>query len=367
MPSTRKRHLPLRLAVVLGAVAMLTVTAGSAAAAPPPLILPVTADGETTPVAHDGDAADDPAIWVHPTDPSASVVIGNDKQGALEVYDLSGARIQRIATPTEFWGNVDVRQQVTIGGRTLDVVGAVHGGMRFYTVDPATRQLSLVTDGTGTLPTGGGEGFCLYDSRVSGTLYAFVNTRSGRVRQFRIHDADGDGLLQSTQVREFDVGSETEGCVADDQTGAFYISEEDVALWRYGAEPDAGNGRTWVDGVGDGGNLVPDIEGLTLVHLPDRGGYLIASAQNVADPGNPYLAVYERTGGNAFVSAFRVVGGAAADGCQRTDGIAAHPGNLGPEFPTGLFVCQDNNNTTEPGSSGNQNFKLVQLAKAVPL
>lgn len=363
MRSTRGSRL---LAAVLGAVVTLTVTGVPAGAVPPPLVLSVAAEGETAPVAHSGDAADDPAIWVHPGDPSASVVIGNDKKGALEVYDLTGARIQQITTPTGSWGNVDVRQAVTIGGRTLDLVGAVRGGMRFYTVDPASRRLSLVTDGTGTLPSGGGEGFCLYSSGVSGRLYAFVNDRSGGVRQFEIHDADGDGLVQSALVREFSVGSETEGCVADDETGALYISEEDVALWRYDAEPSGGSGRTRVDDVGSGGNLAADIEGLALVHLPGGGGYLIASAQNIADPRDSYFAVYERTGGNAFVAAFQVVGGAAADGCERTDGIAAHPGNLGPLFPTGLFVCQDNTNSA-PGSSGNQNFKLVQLGTAVPL
>jgi myo-inositol-hexaphosphate 3-phosphohydrolase len=121
-----------------------------------------------------------------------------------------------------------------------------------------------------------------------------------------------------------------------------------------------------VDDVGGGGYLSADIEGLTLVHLPDGGGYLIASAQHLADPKNSYFAVYARTGANAFVAAFRVVGGAATDSCQRTDGIAAYPGDLGPRFPTGLFVCQDNYNTA-PGSSGNQNLKLVQLGKAVPL
>jgi 3-phytase len=367
MPLTRRSRRSLWLAAVVGAVVILTMTAAPAAAVPPPSVRSVTADGETAPVAHDGDAADDPAIWVHPVVPSASVVIGNDKQGALEVYDLSGARIQRITTPAGFWGNVDVRQAVTIGGSALDVVGVVSGGgMRFYTVDSISRQLSLVTDGTGTLPSGGGEGFCLYHSRLSGRLYAFVNDRSGQVRQFEIHDADGDGLLQSALVREFNVGSETEGCVADDETGAFYISEEDVALWRYDAEPGGGSGRTQVDDVGAGGNLAADIEGLTLVHLPDGSGYLIASAQNVADPGNSYFAVYERTGDNAFVSAFQVASGAVADGCERTDGIAAYAGSLGPMFPTGLFVCQDNNNFA-PGSSGNQDFKLVQLGKAVTL
>ena len=39
------------------------------------------------------------------------------------------------------------------------------------------------------------------------------------------------------------------------------------------------------------------------------------------------------------------------------DAVAAH---LGPDFPSGIFVCQDGDNT-EPGSSGRQNFKLVRL------
>lgn len=41
----------------------------------------VTATVETDPVPHDGDAADDPAIWVHPTDPGRSVILGTDKRG----------------------------------------------------------------------------------------------------------------------------------------------------------------------------------------------------------------------------------------------------------------------------------------------
>src|SRR5687768_16861420 len=55
----------------------------------------VTADVETTPVAGRGDAADDPAIWVHPVDPSLSTIIGTDKKaGGLAVYDLEGRQLQ---------------------------------------------------------------------------------------------------------------------------------------------------------------------------------------------------------------------------------------------------------------------------------
>src|SRR2546426_138438 len=48
---------------------------------------------ETAPVPHDGDAADDPAIWIHPSDPAQSTIIGTDKRGGLVVYDLLGTHL----------------------------------------------------------------------------------------------------------------------------------------------------------------------------------------------------------------------------------------------------------------------------------
>ena len=82
---------------------------------PAPADVSVTADGETEPVGAAGDAADDMAFWVHPGDPSKSVVIGTDKEGALEVYDLSGQRLQAI-DPTTRPGNVDLRPGFPLGG-----------------------------------------------------------------------------------------------------------------------------------------------------------------------------------------------------------------------------------------------------------
>ncbi|MGH9801131.1 MAG: phytase, partial [Blastocatellia bacterium] len=52
---------------------------------------------ETDPVPSGGDAADDPAIWIHPTDPVLSTIIGTNKQGGLAVYDLGGKQIQYLA------------------------------------------------------------------------------------------------------------------------------------------------------------------------------------------------------------------------------------------------------------------------------
>ncbi len=190
--------------------------------------------------------------------------------------------------------------------------------------------------------------------------------RSGRVRQFELSDRDRDGLLEATRTREFQVGSESEGCAADDATGALYISEEDVGLWRYGAEPDSGDTRTLVDDVQDDGRIAADAEGVTIIDLGGTSGYVVVSAQNVENPQQNYFVVYDRARTNDFVGSFQVVTGEVTDGCSRIDGIAAHAGNLGPAFPQGMFVCQDNNNGT-PGSAGEQNFKLVRLEKVVDL
>lgn len=336
----------------------------SAAAVQSPV--PIASDGETVPVQHAGDAMDDPAVWVNPLDPSGSLLIGNDKGGALETYDLSGALVQRLQFGSAFWGNVDIRQDVTINGFTGALVGASQQTVRFYTVDPGTRQLTPVTEGGQPIGTAG-EGFCLYHSATSGRVYGVTITIAGLVRQFELLDADRDGLLESRTVREFSVGSEAEGCVADDRAGALYISEEDRALWRYDAEPHTGTTRQAVDVLASaGGQLINDIEGVTLVEQPDGGGYLIVSAQNTGDPNSSYFSVYRRGEGNDFVTNFRVTDGTASDDCDRTDGVTAVAANLGPRFPNGVFVCQDNNNDA-PGTAGNQNLKMVALEKILAL
>jgi len=42
------------------------------------------------------DPSDDPAVWLHPFDPSESRVIGTDKQRGLVVYDLAGSEVQAL-------------------------------------------------------------------------------------------------------------------------------------------------------------------------------------------------------------------------------------------------------------------------------
>ena len=75
-----------------------------------------TATVETTPADDDGDSVDDMAIWVDAADPARSVVIGaNHGDHTLEVYDLSGERLQLLDIGTA--NNVDIRTGFPLGGR----------------------------------------------------------------------------------------------------------------------------------------------------------------------------------------------------------------------------------------------------------
>lgn len=308
----------------------------------------VTAVVETVPVPSSGDAADDPAIWIHPTNPSLSSIIGTDKKGGLGVYDLQGNQVQYL-TVGEI-NNIDLRYNFPLGGQTVALVTGGNrstDGIVIYQVNPATKQLE-------DIPTGGINlgfspyGSCMYLSPLTGNYYFFVNSKDGEVEQWHLYD-NGTGLVEGILVRSFEVGSKTEGCVADDQLGDFYIGEEGVGVWKYGAEPGDGSERIQVDSTGPGGHLTPDVEGLALYYSKEGGGYLIASSQ-----GSNEFVIYQRDYNNTYIFTFEIAGNNGIDRVTHTDGIDVTNFNLSPDFPWGLFVVQDGSNDT-----GNQNFKLV--------
>ena len=306
----------------------------------------VKATVETEPVPAAGDCADDLCIWAHPTDPALSVVIGTAKTGrtpGLHVYDISGKEIQHV--PCGRVNNVDVRYNFPLGGKRVDLVAATnrsYDSIALFTVDPRTRRLVDVAGGK-IRTVKSNYGFCMYRSARTGRYYGFVVSYGGKVEQWRLFD-NGGGKVDGKLVRRFDVGSISEGCVADDELGHFYVSEERKAIWKYGAEPGDGDKRTMVDGAR--GHFKPDVEGLTIYYARGGTGYLIASSQ-----GSSAFVVYKREGKNDYVKTFRIVQGRGVDAVGGID-VANVP--LGPAFPKGVFVAQDNSN---PGA--NQNFKLV--------
>ena len=316
----------------------------SAAIPAPSMSVTVTAAVETQPVPHGGDAADDAAIWLDPTNPDRSTIIGTDKLGGLAVYDLTGKQLAYYEDSTP--NNVDLRTDFPLGGDDVSLVvtsDTTSDSLRAYRVDPSTRGLVDVT--ARTLDTGlSVSGLCLYVSPISGDYYAFVSDSSGTVQQWELRD-NGEGRVDPRKVRTISVGSTSEGCVADDRNADVYIAEEDVGIWRYGAEPDAGEERVSVDHVGS--HLTADVEGLAIYDGNDR--YLIASSQGSDD-----FAVYSLAGD--YLGRF-AVGDGDIDGVSHTDGIEVINADLSGAFASGLFLAQDDRN-----GDGNQNFKLVPWA-----
>ena len=332
---------------------------------------------ETDAVAGAGDAADDPAIWVDPADPTRSLVLGTDKAtDYLEVYDLSGRRLQRLLDRSGSLNNVDVQGNFPMGGRTVGLVATSGSDLGFYAIDPVTRQLTEVTPDTVVRPTHGTAGVCLYTSPASGKTYAFAAASNGNVQQFEI-TAGPDGKVTAVSVRgPWDVNpspdyvvhdGEMEACAVDDETGTLYVAEQAIGVWAYGAEPtdptDPAH-RTLITSTGpyNGGPVTPDLEGIAVVGGPDGSGWVIVSSQ----ASNSFVVV-ERAAPHAYVRTVKVATAGQVDQCTFTDGIDAVATDLGGYFQQGLFVCQDNRNTLANGGDANQNFKLVPLHEIVPL
>lgn len=312
----------------------------------------------------DGGELEDVAFWVHPTDPTKSVVIGADKDcNRLFVYDLAGRTLQSISlgpvTGEDLGGTeaVDVRRGFKLGGKDVDVVVAsdqANGELAVFTLNRRTRQLqNAAARKLKVAPFT--YGVCMYTSSATGKLYAFVtqkeekdqNIPGGLVQQWELFDADG--RIDARKVRELDSGGEAEGCVADDQLGQLYVADHESGIFRFGAEPADSTGPVQIDTTGPSGHLVADVEGVTLVRTDAQTGFLIASSQ-----GNNSFAVYDRADGR-FVKNFNIRSGDDKL-ITEIDGIDATTENLGTAFPRGVFVVQ----------ADGQTFKMIPLQNIVP-
>ena len=309
----------------------------------------VSATFETEPVENSDDTADDPCVWIHPTDPSLSIIIGTDKDEnspGLRVYDVNGNQIY--TTSNEKANNVDIRYGMNLGGKSVDIVTTglrVSNTLGVYKVDPKNRSLVSVAARNINL---GIEvyGSCMYKDVKSNTFYAIINDKRGNVEQYRLFD-NGSGLVDAELVRTLKLPGQLEGCVADDILGHLYIGEEEHGIWKYEASPDGSNTGTLIDTIGP--HIAADVEGLTLYYAGETAGYLIASSQ-----GDDTYVIYSREGRNDFIGRFSVVDSETIDGTSSTDGIDVCNMSLGGELNNGVFIVQDDVN-----DKGNQNFKII--------
>ncbi|MGR4866677.1 phytase [Caulobacter sp. LARHSG274] len=315
--------------------------------APPSATVSVPAVRETAAVDSLRDAADDPAIWRDARRPERSLIVATDKQDGLYVYGLDG-KIRGFLRAGRV-NNVDLRGDVVINGAPSVLVAAsdrterTDGKIALFALNTETAALTAL----GRFPAQVTEayGFCLYRRAADRALFAFVVGKDGTISQLSIDVAGPTPKV--AVVRQMKLATQSEGCVADDRTGQLYVAEEDVGLWRFSAAPDGGDGREAFFKV-DGQRLVADAEGLAILPRGRDGGYLVASSQ-----GDSAYAVWNLRDG-AYRGRFRIVASGGVDGTSDTDGIEIAAGDFGPDFPGGLMVAQDGDNSPQA-----QNFKLL--------
>ncbi|MEE4383007.1 MAG: phytase [Pseudomonadales bacterium] len=305
---------------------------------------------ETATVERFGDAADDPAIWIHPRDPARSLVLGTDKQQGLLVFDAAGSRLQSL--PVGRLNNVDLRVVDEHGNAVAVATDRTHRALAVFRVADTEPPVSVIGGETALSGLGDPYGVCLY-RLPSGVLGVFANDTDGRVEHHRLRiDGERAGLERLAAWR---LPSQPEGCVVDEASGTLWIGEEAAGIWRFPLDATGlADGTLAIPAVPEHG-LIPDVEGLALLRDGERH-WLVASSQ-----GDDSYAVFDVAGEPRHLGNVRVVRDleAGIDGASETDGLALAPTDLGGAFPGGLLVVQDGRNRMPPEP---QNFKFVAWA-----
>jgi 3-phytase len=285
-----------------------------------------------------GGSADDPAIWIHPTDSSKSLIFVSDKSDGISAFRQDGTELQRIDFETRL-NNIDVREGFQFGGQSIDILAANlrdAGKLAVMRIDPGydcsglsscpSPPMIVLADHTSSNNdiSSNSYGFTLYKSQ-DGTLYAFDKAKgTDPIIQWRVDEISGE--IRTTNVRQINDGIGTaEGFVADDALGHVYFAEEAVAVHKYPAEPSGVKISTFA--IDDG--ISGDREGMALYACNDGTGYLLLSSQ-----GNDQFKVYEREGSNAFVKSFETDNSFGADGLD----VSSH---AIPGFQNGFAVIHN--------------------------
>lgn len=305
----------------------------------PPVVLPT---GQTQPVREAGDAADDPAIWVHPSRGAQSLVLATDKKRGLAVYGLDGRERQFL--PVGRINNVDLRQGLAYGGRKLDLAVATQrdeAGLVLFGVSAGGKVSELARLKTGLDDI---YGVCV-GRNAEGGLDVFPNDKDGRVLRLRLKLSGK--TWHAEPVAGFRLDSQPEGCVVDEANQALFVGEEKRGVWRQDLAAPASAPQLVITA---GPGLTPDVEGLA-IH-PARG-WLVVSSQ-----GSDSFAVYDIRPPFALRGTFAIGTNAALgiDAVSETDGLDLSPANLGGPYADGLLVVQDGHKRLPHGP---QNFKLV--------
>jgi 3-phytase len=351
--------------LILG-LSLVVLLAACAAPEQPPISDPDSAEGPTIVIAEDALSpiviteetkhdTDDPAIWIHPTDPSQSLIVGTDKNpedGGLYVFDLDGKiQPEKTVNPLLRVNNVDIEYGLMLGGELVDIAVSTERGANKIRVHslPDMKEIDnggidVFTDQEERRPMG----ISLYKRPSDGTIYAIVGRKSGPTEgylwQYKLED-DGHGNVIGVKVREFGAYSglnEIEAIAVDDPLGYVYYSDEGSGIRKYHADPDAPGAPTELAFFGTvfgPEGFTRDNEGISIYQINDGTGYILVSDQHANK-----FRIYTREGeaddphNHQFVKSISV-------STNESDGSDVTSTVLDERFPSGLFVAMSDNRT----------------------
>ena len=182
--------------LVLGACATDTIIAA-----------PVPAAFETDAMTGAGDRADDPAIWVHPTDPAKSLILATNKDEGVYVYGIDGKEKQKL--PVGLSNNVDLRGN--LASASNDGVNA----LSFFRIDPATQNVTHAGDTK--LERIEPYGICA--GMIDGKYRVAVSFKDGNLDIWTVNDS-GAGPVTLGEVRTVKLATQIEGWCSMTRTAA---------------------------------------------------------------------------------------------------------------------------------------------------
>lgn len=298
----------------------------------------------TQPAPHD---TDDPAIWIHPTDASKSLIIGTDKdtEGGLYVYNLEGKIVNKVLG-IKRPNNVDIAYGLILNGKKTDIAVTTEREMNRIRIFSLPDMKSIDNGG---IPVFDGElerdpmGVALYTRPSDKAIFAIVGRKSGPTDnylwQYKLSDNDS-GTVKAEVIRKFGKYSakkEIEAIAVDNELGYIYYSDEQSGIRKYVADPDAKNNNELAFfGQKD---FKADNEGIAIYKKTATTGYILVSNQQ-----DNTFNVYPREGANGNPNEYPLLA-VIPTSTVECDGADVTNVNLNSQYKNGMFVAMSNGMT----------------------
>ena len=297
---------------------------------------------KTDVVPHD---SDDPAIWLHPTDLSKSLIIGSDKDekdGGVYAFNLQGKRIDSLSQRNmQYPNNVDLAYGFILGSDTIDIAVSSEreaNAIRFYSLP----DMEFIDNGGIQVFEGDKPalrrpmGVAFHKNPQTGAFEVFVSRKEGPKEGYLAHyeiSSDSTGVLKAKELRRLGAFSggegEIEAIAVDDEAQIVYYSDEACCIRAYSTKVDQ-NEELYAFGKD---KFTEDREGIAIYNDGKNKKLIISNQQELAF--NIY-AVNENE--EPKFEQIVYLSTHETDGCE----ISTTPL---PGFPNGIFVAMSDDRT----------------------